>query len=272
MTTAVKVKLFFQPFKLHKSRKSAHKTTDVAPFMTITHPFQSPSLFDWTVRDTDEEFYATFPEARDALTRSFTGDNTLNDVPLSQQLSYYQQEYSWTNPEFSSVSPLTSVQQLEGLLVLQASNTHSTSTFPNHDNSLPSCHQIPQPQASGDYDFSYQQQYLDLAFPVISQSSFDSVPLSASILSTPHNVAGPSASKVTDLPGSVASIDQIPSRDTSIPPIRQGCKLRPALGSSNSSIRLSQCQLEKKQLPVACLFCRGRKIACQPPLPGKTCE
>ncbi|KAF8798743.1 hypothetical protein BYT27DRAFT_7122656 [Phlegmacium glaucopus] len=45
-----------------------------------------------------------------------------------------------------------------------------------------------------------------------------------------------------------------------------------------SSIRLSPLpskrQLEKKP-PLACLFCRGRKIACGPPLPGslnKTCN
>ncbi|KAF8906568.1 hypothetical protein CPB84DRAFT_1770118 [Gymnopilus junonius] len=36
----------------------------------------------------------------------------------------------------------------------------------------------------------------------------------------------------------------------------------------------SKRQLEKKP-PLACLFCRGRKIACGPPLPGsrdKTCN
>ncbi|KAF8957694.1 hypothetical protein BDZ97DRAFT_1669501 [Flammula alnicola] len=43
--------------------------------------------------------------------------------------------------------------------------------------------------------------------------------------------------------------------------------------SHSSTTRLSPLpskrQLEKKP-PLACLFCRGRKIACGPPLPGST--
>jgi len=52
---------------------------------------QSPSLFEQTVRDTDEEFYATFPEARAAaLTRSDFSQQlySCTDSPVSITFSF----------------------------------------------------------------------------------------------------------------------------------------------------------------------------------------
>ena len=66
-----------------------------------TNPrLQSPSLFDQTVRDADEEFYATFPEAKHALARSTAvfSDNSAASLSYCQDL----QEFSWMD----TVSPI----------------------------------------------------------------------------------------------------------------------------------------------------------------------
>jgi hypothetical protein len=70
---------------------------------------------------------------------------------------------------------------------------------------------------------------------------------------------------------SVSSTSDATPRQTTPPPTEflLNSAKSPSIGLSS----LPSKNLPEKKPPLACLFCRGRKIACGPPLPGKkTCK
>jgi len=235
------------------------------------HP---PSLFDQTVRDADEEFYATFPEARDALARStaiFSDNTTPNDDLNLMSLSYSQDQQ-----EFSRTDPVNDTH-----------NSHNNISLPN-------------------YNFSYTPpSFFD---PVSLSPPIPFALLSDQIRSQDTRIVpilqgrkprralrSPTQELTNGCELSVMRLDDFSEPRDSGTQISyfhanqrrahsvSHLSSRPlswdsALNSPRSSIPLSPLfgkrQLEKKP-PLACLFCRGRKIACGPPLPGslhKTCN
>lgn len=222
---------------------------------------QSPSLFEQTILDTDEEFYATFPDARDALARSTPN----HDLPLS-----------WTD----SVSP--TLLNFNNLIDWPQVNEHTEAQF-----SL------------------YQRQFeYGLTLPVITQSpsTFDeSISFAHDVRDIPifqgHKLQRASRSPTLELINDGCELTVMRLDDSSMPR-NNGTQISyfnhtnqrrahlpshtltwdSGLNSPRTSIPLSPLlgkrQLERKP-PLACLFCRGRKIACGPPLPGsmnKTCK
>jgi len=212
------------------------------------HDHPSLSLFDQTVRDADEEFYATFPEARDAVTRSTAIFRELNDdlnlVPLP-----YSQDLSWTGP----------------VIVNDTHNSHSMAYHTPPSFFDP----VSPPLSSEPSSLSRETPILQgrelrrrtLRFPTPELTNGCGV-IHPDDLSKPTQI-----NYFSKIQRRAHSISHLPSRvlswDSHSP--RSSLPLSPLLGKRH---------LEKKP-PLACLFCRGRKIACGPPLPGspnKTCN
>jgi len=202
--------------------------------------------FEQTLRDADEQFYSTFPEAKPVY--AFTSD-----------MNYFQ--YSYEQPSTSNYFPTYSVPTTSYDYYGAQTYYHTTYDVP----------QGPKVQAE-----------MNLFSPVVpsTQTPADTAPT----LSPKTEPRTRSPTQIVDQQRSrPTSAARISSHTESTPthgpawassqyPIGGAAAVRPA--AMRLSPLPSMRQLERKP-PLACLFCRGRKIACGPPVPGstdKTCK
>ncbi|KAF9049712.1 hypothetical protein BJ165DRAFT_1401584 [Panaeolus papilionaceus] len=246
----------------------------------------------------DAEFYATFPDARlaaerqwqpigydpctvysDTITFSYDHEavNAQDTCPYQAvDSAYWQSHYSTPSS------------------TLQDNNEHVESTYiqqqqPQHHHQQqpyqqpPTTSFFPQPVP--------QQPHVDspAEYPTSPQSDYDdyrssSVPSPYHATTSSHTdiiqpkVESPEAAPSPLSPQPSHYSPTISQADSSKAPARAMTWSGPTRPSSPRSMRLSPLPLKRpleKKPPLACLFCRGRKIACGPPLPGspdRTCN
>lgn len=176
---------------------------------------------------------------------------------LGRYLSPAQSQYA---PE-AIVSPITYTPPLASMRVHRASNLNLRTPTPMAGNAFP---MVPSQPRSID----------GLAKLSIQASEYD-VPVFAHSADTPLQMA--SGASPTGGLRQCEGHSPPPSPASSIKKSRRTRTRSPSTMSSPSSstvalaertavVKLSQ--IEKKPLVLACLFCRARKIACAPALPG----
>lgn len=283
------------------------------------------SLFEQTLYETDQVFYATFPAARDAaynvdLGQSYdcpryTNCSTLHEDP--QPLEYdIRSEQEMDISSLSVLTPSGPTQELScPPLHYDYSKVHAQQAPPSLYQHQPSYYFSPPPIKNEvpvyiPSDRLYNQQHphsskstsLYISGPqsppspgpdhVYIQESIDDgrsrESPSDGFRQLNRHMKPPTLNFTNNCQLAVMRLDRL-GEDSQIDSLKHGDQLYASSSSTpptefllnsakSPSIGLSSLpsnNLPERKPPLACLFCRGRKIACGPPLPGsirKTCN
>ena len=294
------------------------------------------SLFAQTQRETDEEFYATFPQARQAQVEAHRnyghspavnygfGEGICYEAPPSvpyQQLSLYRDSmqveypglyYDDASIQSMAIHPTTPSQNIDSKQSNQPKQLYQLYAPPlesRPDNTYAQVNQLPSPTQSQHCSYPCCKPHSHVVDPTVpvpaAQTTstrtevpppFDPTPqyrtMAEPAWPNPPALTTPTRRYRTEQDPSVrvTSRDHSPhvhahhaqhqsdyqthtpsSHHSLVWRARRSASPRPLMPLTPLPIKRS---VEKKP-PLACLFCRGRKIACGPPIPGskdKTCK